>query len=275
MKKVLIIAGSDSGAGAGIQADIRTVTAFGAYATTAITAVTAQNTSGVRGVENISPDMIGMQVDAVLEDMGADAVKTGMLSTAAAVKTVAVALARHGAHPIVVDPVMVSESGHSLLDPDAVNALTGDLFSLAALVTPNLAEAAVLVGRPVATVDEMKQAARDILDLGPTAVLVKGGHLEGDPVDVLLDDDGYLTLTTDRVPGNGNHGTGCTFASAIASLLALGWSLREAVIEAKAFLTDAIRQGWRAGAGVGQPDQLYGFKPTNRRESSIRVVRSL
>ncbi len=274
MKKILIIAGSDSGAGAGIQADIRTVAAFGAYATTAITAVTAQNTAGVRGVHNIPPNMIGMQVDAVLEDIGADAVKTGMLSTAPAVRTVASALARHGAHPVVVDPVMVSESGHRLLDPDAVDALTGDLLSLAALVTPNLAEAAVLVGRPVTTVDDMKRAARSILGLGPRAVLVKGGHLEGDPVDVLLDGDGYLVLTTDRVPGDGSHGTGCTFASAIASLLALGWSLRDAVVEAKAFLTDAIRCGWQAGAGSGQPDQLYGTRPVHRRESSIRVVRS-
>lgn len=273
MKKVLVIAGSDSGAGAGIQADLRTLTALGVYGTTAITAVTAQNTLGVARVAEIDAETVYEQVTCVLDDIGTDAVKTGMMSSSETITGVARILAQRDIQRLVVDPVMVSASGHRLLKEEAVQALTDQLVPLAEVITPNLDEAAVLAGSTVTTVAEMREAARTIRGMGADWVLIKGGHLAGDPVDVLFDGSQYLELWAPRVQGDFSHGTGCTYASAIAALRARGLSVPEAVKEAKAFLTDAIRHGVRVGRGAGQPRQLYGMVLNTSRETQVHVGR--
>lgn len=248
---VLTIAGSDSGGGAGIQADLKTFTAMGTHGMSAITALTAQNTVGVRGIHAVPPDFVRLQLDTVIEDMRPAAVKTGMLANAGIIEVVAECLSRHKIENLVVDPVMVAESGDALLEPDAVEALRTLLLPLATVVTPNVAETGVLVRRKLNDWDGLKSAADEILAMGARAVLLKGGHLPGDEaVDVLCDDNGHREYRAPRIETHGAHGTGCTFAAGIAARLALGDSLPSAIDHAKAYLTRAIREASNPGAGA-------------------------
>jgi hydroxymethylpyrimidine kinase/phosphomethylpyrimidine kinase len=256
MKRVLTIAGSDSGGGAGIQADLKTITVLGAFGTSALTALTVQDTTGVKGILPVPPDFVRRQVEAVLTDIGADAIKTGMLVSAAGVEAVTDALGRFPAIPLVVDPVGIAKGGVVLLDGPGRDVLRRRLLSLALVVTPNLPEAADLSGRPVETLDDMREAARRIRDLGPQWVLVKGGHLAGDPVDVLLGDDGFREFPGPRLPGRNTHGTGCTLSAGIATFLALGLPVPEAVAAARGFVVRAIEACVALGAGHGSLGHL-------------------
>lgn len=251
--RVLIAAGSDSGGGAGIQADIKTVTALGGYAATAITALTAQNTRGVFGVLPIPPDFIRQQMALVLDDIGADCVKTGMLHDAAVIETVAAVLEEKAPGvPLVVDPVMIAKGGAALLDPAATATLRARLLPRATLLTPNLPEAEALSGLAIADLDGMKRAADKLLSLGPDAVLVKGGHLPGTMLhDVLADADGLRILEGPRIETLHTHGTGCTLASAIATGIAQGMPLAAAVERARAYVVEAIRTAPGIGGGHG------------------------
>jgi hydroxymethylpyrimidine/phosphomethylpyrimidine kinase len=249
--KALTIAGSDSGGGAGIQADLKTFSAFGVFGMSAITAVTAQNSVGVSGVFNLPSEFVARQIDAVLGDFGADAVKIGMLSTADIATVVAARLHAHGARHVVLDPVMIAKSGDALLQPDACAALVRDVLPLAELVTPNLHEAAALAGAPVESEADMDAAARRIHALGPRAVLVKGGHLKDSATDLLWDGRTLTRFAGVRLDSTNTHGTGCTLSAAIAAGLARGRELPAAVAEAKAYVTAAMREGFQAGRGVG------------------------
>jgi hydroxymethylpyrimidine/phosphomethylpyrimidine kinase len=262
--RVLTIAGSDSGGGAGIQADLKTFSALGAFGMSAITALTAQNTTGVFTVHEVPPEVVAAQIDAVAEDLGVDAAKTGMLSSAPIIETVADRIRHHRIDKLVVDPVMVAKSGAPLLRPEAQQALRDELLPLAAVVTPNLPEAETLLGRPVRSLDAMRDAARALRDLGPRTVLVKGGHLQGEPVDVLYDGDGFEELRAERVPSRHTHGTGCVLSAAIAAYLAHGLAVREAVGRAKAFVTEAIRAGLPLGRGVGPCNPLFRWVGVER-----------
>lgn len=247
----LTIAGSDSGGGAGIQADLKTFSAFRVFGMSVLTALTAQNSVGVHGVHNVPPEFVAQQIDVVLDDFGADAVKVGMLSTAPIVRAVAARLRAHAQERIVVDPVMIAKSGDPLLQPDAREALVGEMLPLALVVTPNLHEAAAIAGITVETEKEMEEAARRIGALGPRHVLVKGGHLKDSATDLLWDGKEMIRFTAPRIDSANTHGTGCTYSSAIAAGLALGQPLPEAVRHAKAYVTAAIREGFQAGHGVG------------------------
>jgi hydroxymethylpyrimidine/phosphomethylpyrimidine kinase len=249
--RALTIAGSDSGGGAGIQADLKTFSAFRVFGSSVLTAITAQNSVGVHGVFDLPPEFVARQIDAVLSDIGADAVKLGMLSTAPIVGAVAGRLRAHGARAVVVDPVMIAKSGDPLLQPDARAALVRDLLPLAEVVTPNLHEAGALAGMPVGSLAEMEEAARRIRALGPRHVLVKGGHLKETATDLLWDGRTLTRFDAPRLDSPHTHGTGCTFSAAIAANLALGRPLIEAVREAKAYVTAAIREGFALGRGVG------------------------
>jgi hydroxymethylpyrimidine/phosphomethylpyrimidine kinase len=249
--RALTIAGSDSGGGAGIQADLKTFSAFRVYGASVVTAVTAQNSIGVHGVANLAPEFVARQLDAVLDDIGADAAKTGMLSTAAIIHAVADRLRAHRVARLVVDPVMLAKSGDPLLEPDARQALVEAILPLALVVTPNLPEAAALADVPVGDLEQMEAAARRIHALGPAWVLVKGGHLKGEPIDLLFDGRTVTRLTAERVPTPHTHGTGCTYSAAIAAGLARGATVPEAVAEAKRYVTAAIRAGFALGRGVG------------------------
>ncbi len=250
---MLIIAGSDSGGGAGIQADIKTVTALRGYAATAITALTAQNTLGVFAVHPVPVDFIADQIARVLDDIGADAIKIGMLHDAPVIETVADVLARAAPEvPVVLDPVMVAKGGAALLESAAVATLKRRLLPLARVVTPNLPEAATLVGHPVEDVAAMEVAGRAILAMGARAVLVKGGHLAGDTlVDLLISSDGVTRFEDRRIETKSTHGTGCTLASAIATGLAQGLDLVPAVARARAYVREAIRTAPGLGHGHG------------------------
>ena len=249
--KALTIAGSDSGGGAGIQADLKTFSAFRVFGMSVLTAVTAQNSVGVSGVHNLPPEFVARQIDAVLDDFGADAVKLGMLSTAPIIEAVAARLASHGQAHVVLDPVMIAKSGDALLQPDARAALVERVLPLAEVVTPNLHEASALADMPVTTEKEMEEAARRIHARGPRHVLVKGGHLEGSATDILWDGRAFTRFAGPRLDSNNTHGTGCTLSAAIAAGLALGRPLVEAIREAKAYVTAAIREGFPVGRGVG------------------------
>ena len=262
MRVALTVAGSDSGGGAGIQADLRTFAAHGLHGASAITAVTAQNTVAVVDYVALEPRMVMAQIDAVASDMPVAAVKTGMLATRPIVEAVAEAIARWRLPHLVVDPVMVAKSGDRLLDSAAEAAYRDRLFPLAEVVTPNLAEAEALLGRPVRSVEAMAQAARDLRALGPRSVLVKGGHLEGDPVDVFFDGQRTEELRAPRIATRNTHGTGCTLSAAIAARLALGADARAAVRDAKAYLTEALRGAYTLGRGAGPVDHLH---PLTRR----------
>ena len=261
--RVLIIAGSDSGGGAGIQADIKAVTALGGFAMTAVTALTAQNTMGVHGVMGVPVDFIRQQVAVVLDDLGADAIKTGMLHAVPVIEAVCDELAvRARGIPLVADPVMVAKGGHPLLAPDAVETLKARLLPLAAVITPNLPEAEVLTGRPIRDVAGMREAAAALRALGVPAVLLKGGHLEGEVVtDLLVTADAAEEFVSPRIATRHTHGTGCTLASAVAAGLAQGLSLRDSVMRARAYVRAAIAAAPGYGAGHGPLDHAVTFDP--------------
>ena len=260
MKTALTIAGSDSGGGAGIQADLKAFEANGVFGMSVLTAITAQNTREVTQAFELPVDLIAAQLDAVAEDLPIGAVKTGMLSSVAIIDTVAAGIIHHQLGPVVVDPVMVSTSGFSLLAPDAVQAVREQMLPLADLATPNTHEAAVLAGFEVQTLEDARRAAHAILEMGPRAVLVKGGHLESesDAVDLLLDADGERLYRAERLETTSTHGTGCTYASSIAANLAKGFPLREAIARARAYLQEAILHGLDIGAGNG-PTRHFWF----------------
>lgn len=258
--RVLTVAGSDSGGGAGIEADIKTVTVLGGYAMAAITSVTAQNTLGVTGIYDMTPEAVARQMDAVLEDIGADAAKTGMLSSAPIVEAVAEALRRHAVPNLVVDPVMVAKSGDSLLREDACHALKTQLLPLAALVTPNVPEAEALTGLPVDGADGIQAALEALHALGPRFVLLKGGHLPGeDAADYLFDGERTRIYATRRIHTKNTHGTGCTYSAAIAAHLAAGCAMPEAVRLAKDYLTGAIQHSDALGLGSGHGPLHHGW----------------
>jgi hydroxymethylpyrimidine/phosphomethylpyrimidine kinase len=264
----LTIAGSDSGGGAGIQADLKTFAALGVYGTSAITAITAQNTQAVTEVFELPAALVAAQVDAVVSDIGADAVKTGMLSSVDIIDAVAAKVREYRLGPLVVDPVMVAKSGDRLLRPDAVDALRELLLPLATVVTPNLPEAEVLLGRSISTWDEIRDAAKDIVSMGPRAVVMKGGHAEGPTViDLLYDGHEYRDFTATRVDTQNTHGTGCTFASALAAGLAKGEELRVATAMAKAYVTKALQMSYPVGRGHGPVHHFFRFwQPRERRD---------
>jgi hydroxymethylpyrimidine/phosphomethylpyrimidine kinase len=260
--RVLIVAGSDSGGGAGIQADIKTVTMLDCYAATAITALTAQNTEGVFGVLPIPPEFIRRQIEVVLDDIGADAIKTGMLHDAAVIETLAAVLEeRAAAVPLVVDPVMAAKGGARLIDPDAVEALKRLLIGRATVLTPNLPEAEILCGAAIGDVAAMRSAGETLLALGCRAVLVKGGHLAGDTVsDVLVTKAGAKVWETPRLETRHTHGTGCTLASAIAAGLAQGLGVENAVDRARDYVQRAIASAPGLGRGHGPLDHAHPLR---------------
>ena len=251
VRTALTIAGSDSGGGAGIQADLKTFSALGVFGMSALTAITAQNTLGVTAVFELPPDIVAAQIDAVVTDIGVDAAKTGMIANSEIIRVVAAKVREHGISTLVVDPVMVATSGDRLLHEEAVEALRTQLLPLATVVTPNLPEAGVLIGRDVSSLDEMRDAARAIVGLGARSVMVKGGHLDGDAVDVFYDGQRFLELPARRIETTSTHGTGCTLASAIAALLARGESLEAAISNAKVYVTAAIERAYPIGHGHG------------------------
>ena len=263
-RRVLTIAGSDSGGGAGIQADLKTIAANGGYGMSVITALTAQNTQGVKGIHPVPVDFVARQLDAVLPDIGADAVKIGMLYSAELIALVARKLREYGAAHVVLDPVMVAQSGDPLLREDAVEALKAHLVPLAEILTPNIPEAAALLGRKISGASEMPAAAIELAELGCRNVLVKGGHLEGkDSDDCLYLGDGkpVVRFPAVRVETRNNHGTGCTLSSAIAAFLARGDGVEAAVRRAKEYITGAIRAGaaYRLGHGHGPVHHFWRF----------------
>lgn len=261
--RVLIVAGSDSGGGAGIQADIKTVTMLDGYAATAITALTAQDTLGVHGVMPVPPEFIAQQMRLVLDDIGADAIKTGMLHSVAVIETVARVCAESARGvPLVVDPVMVAKGGHKLIDDDAIGALKRLMIARATVITPNLPEAEVLLGRPIRSLADMRAAAPDLLALGCKAALLKGGHLDGAVVtDLLASAAGVEAFEAARIESRHTHGTGCTLASAIAVSLAQGMPLALAVQRARGYIRRAIAGAPGFGAGHGPLDHAHPLHP--------------
>ena len=276
--RILSIAGSDSGGGAGIQADLKTCSALGCYGMTAITAITAQNTCGVQGIHAIPPEMLRQQIDAVVSDIGVDAVKIGMLHDPEVVHIVAQAIRQYRFKHIVLDPVMVATSGDALIARETIAVLVDELFPLVSVITPNLDEASLLLARPIQYVDELNTAAQDLQALGAPAVLLKGGHLAEQPngnsngaqvTDVLLyAQDGAMhtqTYTNPRILSRNTHGTGCTLSSAIACYLALGESLPDAVAQARAYIVQAIEQGKNVHTGQGHGPLNHAFAPVGMR----------
>lgn len=265
--RALTIAGSDSGGGAGIQADLKTFTALGVYGMTALTGITAQNTLGVHGVWPLAPEAVAAQVDAVATDLGVDAAKTGMLAHEAIIEAVADRIRAHGIERLVVDPVMVAKGGHPLLAPEARRAVVRLLLPLALVVTPNIPEAEVLTGRPIRSLEAMQEAARRLVEeAGARVAVVKGGHLAGgESIDVYYDGRTLERLSVPRVETRHTHGTGCTFSAAIAAELARGTAIPEAVARAKDFVTRAIASAPGLGKGYGPTSHLFAIGgPTNR-----------
>ena len=257
MKKALTIAGSDSGGGAGIQADLKTFHNLGVYGMSAITALTAQNTTGVQGIFNVSPEFLSMQIRSCLSDIGADSVKTGMLSTPPLVESAAQTLQDFKVKYIVVDPVMVAKSGDRLLEDSAVKTVIDSLLPLATIITPNAEEAQIIAGMNIITEEDMKRSAEKILNLGPKSVLIKGGHLDGDKsIDLFYDGKSFTRLESERFENRHTHGTGCTLSSAIAAFLALGYTLTEAVKSGKRYITLAIKKAEALGKGIGPVNHL-------------------
>lgn len=251
--RVLVVAGSDSGGGAGIQGDIKTITMLGGYAATAITALTAQNTQGVFGIHDVPEDFIRQQITLVLDDIGADAIKTGMLHKASVIETIAATIAPYlPAMPLILDPVMFAKGGAALLQPDALETLKQKLIPLATLITPNIPEAEYLSGVRIHTPDDMEKAADIIRDMGCQAVLLKGGHLDGSTVvDLLVSAHGNETFTSTRLETRHTHGTGCTLASAIATGLAQGMTLETSVARGRSFVRKAMKEAPGFGKGHG------------------------
>jgi len=263
MRSALTIAGSDSGGGAGIQADLKTFAAHGVFGTSVITAVTAQNTVGVTAFEAVSADLVTAQLEAVMSDIAADAAKTGMLATAAIVEAVAAAATDLEIPLLVVDPVMIAKSGDRLVDDDALGAMRSELLPRAFLVTPNIPEAEVLTGLSLRTGADCREAARRIAKMGASAVLIKGGHLPtADIVDLLYDHHEFTEFQAPRVDSTHTHGTGCTFAAAITAQLAQGVSVREAVPLAQRYVAGAIRHAPGLGRGHGPMDHFWSMRPT-------------
>jgi hydroxymethylpyrimidine/phosphomethylpyrimidine kinase len=257
MRRALTIAGSDPSGGAGLQADLKTFHQFGVYGMSAVTLLTVQNTLGVSRLELMAADLVTAQIAAVAADIGVDAAKTGAIGSAALIEAVAAAVDELEISPLVVDPVMVSKHGHLLMESDAVDTLKRLLFPLATLITPNLHEAAALLGRPIARVADMERAARELADLSGTAVLVKGGALEGDEaVDVLYDREDCHVVSTPKLRTRHTHGSGCTYSAAITALLARGAALPAAIEEAKAYLQRAIAGAPCLGGGAGPVNHL-------------------
>jgi hydroxymethylpyrimidine/phosphomethylpyrimidine kinase len=258
MRIALTIAGSDSGGGAGIQADLKTFAAHRVYGTSAITAVTAQNTLGVSTWEAVTADLVTAQIEAVEGDMGVDAVKTGMLPNAAIVEAVSAAIESLDLGNVVVDPVMVAKGGDRLLDAEAIGAIRTELLKHATIVTPNIPEAEVLAEMTIRTPDDMRAAARRILAHGPRVVVVKGGHGEGpESVDLVVSSSGDFELRGPRLPGRHTHGTGCTFAAAIAANLALGHPIEQALGSAREYVEGAIRHAPGIGRGHGPLNHFW------------------
>jgi hydroxymethylpyrimidine kinase/phosphomethylpyrimidine kinase len=272
MKRVLTIAGSDSGGGAGIQADLKAITLLGGFGMSVITALTAQNTVGVQGIHEIPGRFVEEQIDSVLSDIGADAVKIGMLANKEIIEVVSKKIKQYKLKKVVVDPVMISKSGAALLRKDAQESLIKKLIPLAWVVTPNLMEASVLAGLKVNSLEGMKKAAHLIYKLGPKHVVVKGGHLKGVAIDLLYDGENFSEMEGPRFETKNTHGTGCTFASAIATLLARGEPVQEAVRKAKAFVAMAIQSSLSLGKGTGPTNpSAYVLREMER----YRVVREL
>ena len=268
--RVLSIAGSDSGGGAGIQADLKTIAALGCYGMTAITALTAQNTLGVRAIQGVPASFLKEQIAAVVEDIGVDAVKIGMLHAPDIVDAVAWAIDTYRLPNVVLDPVMVATSGDTLIEDATIERLVRELFPRATVVTPNLDEAALLLGRPLVQVDELEAAAADLLQRGAPAVLLKGGHLPGDVVTDLLAIRGeppayWIRLSGERIVSDNVHGTGCTLSSAIASFLAIGQTLEEAVQSAQGWVRGAIAAGAHVRTGQGSGPLNHGYAPVPMR----------
>jgi hydroxymethylpyrimidine/phosphomethylpyrimidine kinase len=257
--KALTIAGSDSGAGAGIQADLKTFASLGVYGTSVITAITAQNTVKVSKVFELSPDLVAAQIDAVMEDIKSQALKTGMLANAAIIDVVAAKIEQYGLKKLVVDPVMVAKSGDLLLRRDAVQALRSRLIPLAQVVTPNLLEAEELTGMKLTREREIEDAARHIIAMGAKSVVIKGGHRKGPAIDVFFNGKKMQLLRSPRMRTRHTHGTGCTFSAAIAAYLAKGETITTAVSQAKRYITSAIRHGFAVGSGHGPVHHFYRF----------------
>ncbi len=257
IKKILTIAGSDSGGGAGIQADLKTITLLGGYGLSVVTALTAQNTCGVSAIQQLPQSFISAQIDSVLSDIGADAIKTGMLARSEIIEIVAKKIKQYGIKKVIVDPVMFSKNGDPLLSEDGRVTLIKKLFPLATIVTPNLLEASILTDLKIKEIDDMKEASKKIYRFGPQAVLIKGGHLKGDlAIDLLYDGKGFHEFCAKRIDSKNTHGTGCTFASAIATYLAMGETLNEAIRKSKDFITLAIKYGLNIGKGNGPLNQF-------------------
>jgi hydroxymethylpyrimidine/phosphomethylpyrimidine kinase len=257
LKKVLTIAGSDCSGGAGIQADLKTFSAHGVFGMSVIVSVVAENTSRVIAVEDVSTDMIQKQMEAVFEDIDVDAVKIGMLSGRECMQAVCCKLKQYHPSNVVIDPVMLAKGGHALMRKDALNFFKAELIPLADMLTPNIPEAEAISGMKIVTVGDMKKSAEYIYSLGTGSVLIKGGHLEGDAEDILFDGKNFYTYTVRRINTKNTHGTGCTFSSAIASNLALGKDMTEAVEEAKEYVTKAIEHSLEIGRGHGPTNHFY------------------
>ncbi|MEW6327221.1 MAG: bifunctional hydroxymethylpyrimidine kinase/phosphomethylpyrimidine kinase [Thermodesulfobacteriota bacterium] len=270
--KILTVAGSDPGSGAGIQADLKTITVLGGYGLGVVTALTAQNTRGVQAVYPVPPAFVAAQMKSILSDIGADAVKTGMLANAGIVSAVSARLKSCRTKKIVVDPVLLAGSGEALTESAAIPVLKAELLPLAYVVTPNLAEAATLTGLKVKTVADMDKAARAIAKLGPVNVLIKGGHLAGEAVDVLFDGEGIYHFRAERIPDKNTHGTGCIFSAALATFLAQGHDVVDAVARAKSFVTLAIRSSFPVGRGAW-PTNPYAY--VDREMSRYQVIAAL
>lgn len=258
--KALTVAGSDSGGGAGIQADLKTFAALGVYGTSVLCAVTAQNTQEVVAIAEVPEEVVAAQIDAVLEDIGTDAAKTGMLSSASIIATVADRLEAWGVTNLVVDPVMVAKSGSRLLQPDAIDTLRSTLLPLALVVTPNLPEAEVISGLTIHTEADVRRAAAAIASLGPRYVVVKGGHRRDAPIDIVYDGHRYVELPAAWVDTTNTHGTGCTFSAAIAAHLARGASPLDAIAAAKEFVTAALKASYSIGSGHSPVNHFHGVR---------------
>lgn len=247
--RVLTIAGSDPSGGAGIQADLKTITALGAFGMSVITAVTAQNTFGIQGIHEVPADFVKKQCESVMTDIGVDAVKTGMLANTETLAAVAWLMRKYGVEKLVVDPVMAAKGGEALIKGEVRETLIRELIPISFVVTPNIPEAEILAETKIAGIHDMEEAARIIHSCGAKNVVVKGGHLAGDAVDVLYDGKEIHTFSAARIENGETHGTGCTYSAAIATLLAKGQNIAEAVKGAKAYMTEAIRYAWSTGAG--------------------------
>ena len=272
MKRVLTIAGSDSGGGAGIQADLKTFSSLGVYGMSAITSITAQNTVGVQGIHDLHPEFVALQIDSVISDIGVDAAKTGMLSSSAIIDVVASKVKKYKIPNLVIDPVMYAKSGDPLLRPDARDTLINKLLPLSTLITPNISEAEFLSGIKIKGIEDMKKAGKKIKKRVGADVLVKGGHLRGKAVDILYTDGEFFIFESERIDTKNTHGTGCTYSAAIASELAKGYSLYDAVKSAKVFITDAIKNSIEIGKGKGPTNPIASlYRDTEKYRTLIEM----